>query len=71
MCEQLIPGKAAPGTRLPFTPIQALMAATFREYIKISLAVSLRSRAQAVEVFFLELRWPIAVALSFGTTGSL
>jgi hypothetical protein len=45
MCEQLMPGKAAPGTRLPFTPIQALMVATFREYIKISLTVSLRSRA--------------------------
>jgi hypothetical protein len=52
MCEQLMPGKAAPGTRLPFTPIQALMAATFREYIKISLTVSLRSRVQAVEVFW-------------------
>ena len=52
MCEQLMPGKAAPGTRLPFTPIQALMVATFCEYIKISLTVSLRSRARAVEVIW-------------------
>ena len=41
MCEALMPGKMTPGTQLPFTPVQALMAATFKEYIKIALAVSL------------------------------
>ncbi len=52
ICEQLMPGKAGPGTRLLFTPIQALMVATFHEYIKISLTVSLRSRPQAAEEFW-------------------
>ena len=63
MCEQLMPGKAAPGNRMPFTPSQALMVATFREHIRISLTVSSRSRAQGLTIF--ELRWPIAVALAF------
>ena len=41
MCELLMPSKVTLGTRLPFTPIQALMAATFKEYIKIAMTVSL------------------------------
>ena len=39
MCEPLMPGKVAAGTHL-FTSIQALMAATFKEYIMIALTVS-------------------------------
>ena len=39
MCEMLTPGKAATGTGLPFTPMQALMASTFKEYFKIALTV--------------------------------
>ena len=45
MCESLMPGKAAPGTRLPFTPIQALKAANFKEYVKIALTVRCRAAA--------------------------
>jgi hypothetical protein len=42
MCESLMPGNITPGTRLPFTPMQALTAATFKEYIKIALTVRCR-----------------------------
>ncbi len=45
MCEPLRPrgddGARAAAAALPFTPAQALMAATFREYAKIALAVTL------------------------------
>jgi hypothetical protein len=44
MCEPLMPGKVAGellGTRLHFTPMQALIAATFKEYIKIAFTVPL------------------------------
>ena len=46
MCEALMPGLADPGTRVPFTTRQALMAATFHEYVKISLAVSSQAGQQ-------------------------
>ena len=45
MCEMLMPDKVAPGTPLPFSAHQALMLASFKEYVKIAFAVSLPSRA--------------------------
>jgi hypothetical protein len=45
MCELLMPSKVTPGTRLPFSAHEALMLASFKEYAKISFAVSLPNRA--------------------------
>jgi hypothetical protein len=39
MCEPLRPGKVTAGAPLCFTPIQALAAATFKEYTKIAFTV--------------------------------
>jgi hypothetical protein len=49
MCEPLMPGKVSPGTKMPFTTAQALMAATFKEHTMIALTVSLLGRARPVE----------------------
>ena len=49
LCEPVMPGNASIDARLPFTPIQALLAATFKEYVQISLVVSLPSQARAAE----------------------
>ena len=51
MCEKLMPGNATAGARHPFTPMQALMVATFKEYVKIALTVSFlcRVRVRAIE----------------------
>ena len=45
MCEMLMPDKVVPGTPLPFSAHQALMLASFKEFIKIVFTVSLPSRA--------------------------
>ena len=47
MCEPLMPGKISPGTKMPFTTAQALMAATFKEHTMIALTVSLLGRAHS------------------------